>query len=396
MATRQDRWSDTASSPADALRGRDVLCFSNDWSGDPLSRTHLMRLLARENRILWVNSIGYRRPTASRADAGRALEKLRAASEPIREVEPNLFVVSPLIVPLYDRAGVRAANRILLRAQVRRAMRRLRFERPVNYVFLPSAAMVAGRLGEDTLIYHCEDEFSAFTGVSSRAMAEQEEALIRRADLVIVTSAPLLRSKAPFNPRTVLVRHGVDFDHFRKALDAETRIPEAIAALPRPVLGFFGLVADWLDLDLMARVADRFQHGSLVVLGKVTTDVSPLSGRPNVHFVGRVPYAELPAACKGFDVALIPFRINELTLNSNPLKAREYLAAGLPVVSTALPEVEAIGQCRIAGDAESFLHQIADALGDPGPGAARSETMRQETWAARLEEIRGHLADLGR
>src|SRR5438034_9234015 len=93
------------------LRGRDIVCFSHDWSGDPLSKTHLMRLLARENRILWVNSIGYRAPTVSRADLGRALRKLTAAVQPLQEPEPNLFVLNPLVVPAYGSAAIRAVNR---------------------------------------------------------------------------------------------------------------------------------------------------------------------------------------------------------------------------------------------------------------------------------------------
>jgi glycosyltransferase involved in cell wall biosynthesis len=380
--------------PADLLRGRDILCFSHDWSGDPLSKTHLMRLLARDNRILWINSIGYRTPTASKADVGRALQKLKAAAGPLREVEPNIFVLNPLAIPAYGRPSVRALNRHLLRAQVRRAMRRLRFRRPINWVFNPAAAVIAGALGEETLIYQCVDEYTAFSGVASGSLAELEETLLRRADLVIVSADRLYQSKSAYNPQTVLVRHGVDHDHFRKALDPATKVPDAIANLPRPVIGFFGLIADWVDVDLMARVAERFPGGSLVVLGKATTDVSALEGRPNVHLLGRVPYADLPAYCKGFDVALNPFRISELTLNANPLKVREYLAAGLPVVSTAIPEVEVLGQCRIGADDESFLREVQAALADPGPSLMRSEAIRPESWAARLDEIRCHLAEV--
>ena len=380
----------------DPLRGRDILCFSHDWTGDPLSKTHLMRLLARENRVLWVNSIGYRTPTASKADLGRAFRKLRAAATPVREVEPNIFVLNPLAVPAYGRPSVRALNRIWLRRQVRRATRALGFRRPINWVFNPAAAVIAGALGEETLIYQCVDEYTAFTGVQSTPLAELEQDLLRRSDLVIVSAEPLLRSKSPFNPRTVLVRHGVDHAHFRKALDPATQVPASIADLPRPVIGFFGLIADWVDVGLMARVAEHFPGGSLVVLGKATTDTSALERQPNVHMLGRVPYADLPAYCKGFDVALNPFRINELTLNANPLKVREYLAAGLPVVSTAIPEVEVLGQCRIGADADAFIREVAAALAEPGPSPARSAAMWPESWEARLDEIREHLAALPR
>jgi glycosyltransferase involved in cell wall biosynthesis len=378
---------------ADLLRGRDILCFSHDWSGDPLSKTHLMRLLARDNRVLWVNSIGYRAPSASRSDLTRAFKKVAAAMSPVREVEPNIFVLNPLAVPAHGRPSVQALNRHLLRAQVRRAMRRLGFRRPVNWIFNPAAGVVAGALDEALLIYQCVDEYTAFSGVASQSLAGLERRLLARADLVVVSADLLYQSKAPHNPRTVLVRHGVDHDHFRKALDPATRVPEAVANLPRPVVGFFGLIADWVDVELMGRVADRYPGGSLVVLGKATTDVSALRGRPNVHLLGRVPYADLPAYCKAFDVALNPFRISELTLNANPLKVREYLAAGLPVVSTNIPEVAVLGTCRVA-DGDAFLSEVGAALADPGPSAARSESVRHECWEARLDEIRGHLADL--
>ena len=377
---------------SNVLRGRDILCFSHDWSGDPLSKTHVMRILARDNRVLWVNSIGYRAPTASKADISRAFKKLAAVATPIREPEPNIFVLNPLAIPAYGKPRVRDLNRRLLRFQVKRAMRKLGFKNPLNWIFNPAAAVIAGTLGEEKVIYYCVDEYTAFSGVASRSLAEMEEGLLRRADLVIVSAEMLYQSKSPFNPRTVMVRHGVDYTHFSRALDDSTVVPEEIASLPRPVIGFHGLIADWVDLDLMMEVAKHFSHGSIVMIGKATTDTSALKSLPNVHFLGRRPYAELPAYCKGFDVALNPFRISELTLNANPLKVREYLAAGLQVVSTAIPEVEVLGQCRIGSSVEEFIREIELALADPGPSRARSEAIRAESWEARVDEIRGHLS----
>jgi glycosyltransferase involved in cell wall biosynthesis len=380
--------------PSTLLRGRDLLCFSHDWSGDPLSKTHLMRILARDNRVLWVNSIGYRTPAASKADITRAFKKLKAATSPLSEPERNIFVLNPIAVPVYGRPRIRDLNRRLLRFQVKRAMRQLGFQRPINFVFNPAAAVVAGALGEEQIIYYCVDEYTEFSGVSSSSLAELEQQLLRQSDLVIVSAERLYQSKVKTNPRTVLIRHGVDFDHFRKALDAETIVPEEIRDLPRPVIGFFGLIADWVDLDLMAAVAKRFSTGSMVLLGKATTDTSALEQIPNVHLLGRKPYAFLPAYCKGFDVALMPFRINELTLNANPLKVREYLAAGVPVVSTAIPEVEVLGLCRIGHDEGSFIREVELALEEPGPSVARSESIRSESWAARVDELRECLANL--
>lgn len=379
------------------LRGRDLVCFSHDWSGDPLSKTHLMRLLARDNRILWVNSIGYRMPSVSRADVSRAFRKLAAAVEPVREVEKNLFVLNPLAIPAYGRPFLRNLNRRFLRFQVRRAMSRLGFTRPINWVFNPAAGLLAGELGEEFLIYHCVDEYTAFAGVASQSLAEIEARLLRRSDAVFVSADRLLQSKSRENPRTFLVRHGVDHDHFRRALDPEVPIPEEIARLPRPILGYFGLIGeDWVDIDLLVHLATRLPHASLVMIGKATMDVSRLTALPNVHLLGRKPYADLPAYSRAFDVALIPFPISEVTLNANPLKAREYLASGLPVVSTAIPEVEVLGLCRIGYDPEGFAREVEAALSDPGPKAERSQAVRHESWANRLDEIRAHLASLGR
>src|SRR5262249_52586057 len=150
--------------------------------------------------------------------------KLSAARKPLTEVEPNLFVLNPLVIPAYGSQWIRSANQKWLRFQVRRAMRQLNFENPINWVFNPAAGLVAGTLDEAAIIYYCVDEYTAFSGVSSASLAELERGLMAKADLVVVSSQPLYLKKAPANPSTVLVRHGVDVAHFRKALDIRTQL----------------------------------------------------------------------------------------------------------------------------------------------------------------------------
>jgi len=374
------------------LRNRDLICLSHDWNGDPLSKTHLMRLLAQNNRVLWVNSIGYRAPTLSGADARRALNKLRAACRPLVEVEPNLFVLNPLAIPMHHSTLVGSINRQLLRGQIRRAMRALRFERPISWIFNPAAAVVAGSLGEDLLIYYCVDEYPALAGVAAESLAALESRLLRNADVVFVSSDRLLRSKAPRARRCHLVRHGVDYRNFRRALGDALPLPPDIASLPHPIVGYFGLMsADWIDVALLERIAQRFATGSLVLIGKVAMDMSRLTRYPNVHFLGSKPFTELPDYCRAFDVGIVPFPISELTLAANPLKAREYLAAGLPVVSTAIPEVEQLEHCLVADDHDSFVQSIEAALAERTSRSERSQSMREQTWAHRLDEICAHL-----
>lgn len=365
-----------------------MLCFSHDWSSDPLSKTHLMRIFARNNRVLWVNSIGYRSPTMSKGDIQRIFQKLKGLASPLVEAEPNLFVLNPLFIPIHNRPSIQRLNRYLLRQQVKAAMHRLGFKKPINWIFNPAASVIGGQLGEDKLIYYCVDEYTAISNVDAGSLAEMERGLIQRADLVIVSADRLFSSKKKLKRETVMIRHGVDFEHFRAALAPETPVPEETRDLTHPVLGYFGLIAaDWFDLDLMVFTAQRLPNVTIVLLGKCTMDISPLTRLPNVRYLGRKPYASLPAYCKGFDAAVIPFPINELTLNANPLKAREYLAAGLPVVSTRIPEVEYLGLCRIGTDRESFVREIEAALVDRSSHGARSDRMRSESWEARVEEI---------
>jgi glycosyltransferase involved in cell wall biosynthesis len=279
---------------------------------------------------------------------------------------------------------------------VLRAMKKLHFKRPISWSFLPASAPVSGRLGEEFVVYHCVDEFSAFSDTNGRHIAEMEEQLLKRADVVITSAERLRENKAKVNPRTVLVRHGVDFHHFAKACDPATVVPADIANLPRPILGFFGLVADWVDMEAIAAAARAHPEGSVVVIGKVApdADASVLKAEPNIHMLGRKAYADLPGYCKAFDVALMPFRVNELTLNANPLKVREYLAAGLPVVSSDIPEVRKVGLCKLATSTEDFVRKVDECLAEgAGPSRERAERIRHESWEAKVEEIRTHVGE---
>lgn len=379
----------------DVLRGRDIICFSHDWTGDPLSKTHLMRVLSRDNRILWINAIANRMPTTSSKDISRIFKKLKGFTEPIREVEPHIFVLNPLAIPAYGTSTVRKFNQKFLVSQVKKAMRKLKFQNPLNMVFNPAAGLLAGKLGEKELIYYCVDEYTAFTGASN-GLKEIEENLFRKADLVIVSAEKLLENKKHFNKNTFIIRHGVDFSHFRKALENETKIPDEIKDLPRPIIGFHGLLADWVDFELIKKTAEYFKNGSVILIGKIAVDaeqkVKILDDIKNVHFLGRKPYAELPAFCKGFDVALNPFAISELTLAANPLKVREYLAAGLPVVSTDIPEVRILEHCRIGENHADFLRQIEEALKSACPPKTISDSVKDESWEARIDELREIMA----
>jgi glycosyltransferase involved in cell wall biosynthesis len=374
------------------LEGASIICFAHDWGGDPTSKTHIMRILARKNRVLWINSIGMRRPTASRADLSRLASKLRRGLTGCREVEPNLFVVNPLVVPLPGIAATDRLNAVILSGTLRRLIRRLALEQPILWSFLPTVGRLLGSLGEGMVIYHCVDEYAEFAGVPKEALLRMERDLVRRADLVLTSSEQLCEERLPGNPNTHFVPHGVDTAHFAQALDATTIVPEELRRLPRPIVGFIGLLADWVDLDLLRTVAQARPAWSFALIGKSSTDLATVRELPNVHLLGQKPFSALPAYCRGIDVGTIPFRINKLTLRSNPLKLREYLAAGLPVVSTPLPEVARFASLvRLADGPAAFLAGIESALAEAEQNDAarrrRALSMTTEGWEARVEEI---------
>lgn len=377
------------------LEGESIICFAHDWGGDPTSKTHIMRILARKNRVLWVNSIGMRRPAASGRDLRRVFDKLGKGLQGCQEVEPNLFVANPMVVPLPGWGLADRVNAGLLAAMLRRLCLRHGLRNPILWTFMPNVGRLLGRLGERLVIYHCVDEYSAFSGVSREAIARMERDLVRRADLVLTSSERLAAERSALNPNTRFVTHGVDVGHFAQALDPGVETPADLRDIPHPVIGFFGLLADWVDLDLVRAMALERPRWSFVLVGKEATSVAALRGLPNVHLLGQKPYALLPAYCRGFDVGIIPFRTNELTVRANPLKLREYLAAGLPVVSTPLPEVARYRPfAHLADGATGFIEAITAALGERNPALdrARAQAMASESWEARVAEIERHIA----
>jgi len=372
------------------LENDSIICFAHDWEGDPTSKTHIMRILARKNRVLWINSIGMRRPTASRADLGRLALKLRRSVTGCREVEPNLHVASPLTLPFPGSRLASGINASILEITLRRISRRLGLRRPILWSFLPNVGPLLGRLGERMVIYHCVDEYSAFTGVPAETLKRMETDLVRRSHLVLTSAERLRDERRPFNPETHFIPHGVDVAHFSRALDPATKIPDDLRALPRPIIGFFGLIADWVDLGIVRSLALSRPESSIVLLGKAACDLGEIQGLRNVHLLGRKPYSDLPAYCRGFDVGILPFRINRLTLRANPLKLREYLAAGLPVVATPLPEVARYEKLvRLATGDDDFITGVDEALRGrtPAADARRVEAMREESWEARVQRI---------
>ena len=205
---------------------------------------------------------------------------------------------SPLVIPFHGNRAARWMNRRMLTWSLRRACRKLGFHKPITWTFVPSSADVAGSLGERLVVYHCVDEYSQFTGTDKTAILDMERRLMEKSDLVIVSSSRLYETKRRYNPNTFLVTHGVDVAHFRNACLPATAAPEDCPELRHPVIGFFGLIADWVDLEIIRYLAASRPEWSFLLIGEVQTDISVLRELPNVHLLGRRNYQSLPAYCK--------------------------------------------------------------------------------------------------
>jgi len=377
------------------IEGRTILCFACGYDAPPTSKHHVMHILAERNTVLWVNYHASRAPTASSSDALHMARKLADVFSGLRRPRRNLYVLTPLVVPLPASPWARRLNRVLLISQIRRALDRLRNGPLQIWSFTPDVAYALGHFGEEKVVYYCVDDHAAFTGYDRQQVLRDEEALCRRADLVVTTSMALQESKKAWNPNTILVPHGVDYEHFSRAVREDLPCPPDIADIPHPRLGFFGLIRDWVDLALLADIARARPDWHIVMIGDADSNVNLAQYRTirNMHFLGRKPYEDLPAYCKAFDVGLIPFKINELTKAVNPIKLREYLAAGLPVVSTPLPEVRLYKDLvHLANGKHSFDKMAQAALATTPAGRTRLNTaMAEETWPEKLRAIYGGL-----
>jgi glycosyltransferase involved in cell wall biosynthesis len=368
-----------------------IVCFAKDWNEDPTSCNHVMRALSQGNRVLWLNSVCARRPNfGSARDLRKIGRKLISFFRGPRKVDRNLWVYTPLVLPFpYSRVAV-AVNLWILRGTVSTLRRYLGMREFQLWTFLPTTAAYFGRMGESLAVYYCTDEWSGFKHLGSVPVASMEQELCQKVDVVFTTSRPLLERKSAYNKETHLASHGVDYAHFASALDGGTRVADDLERLPRPVVGFFGLVENWIDLTLLAYLAEHRPEWSIVLVGELAVNVSVLRGFPNVHLLGRRPYADLPRYAKAFDVAICPFVSNELTRSINPIKLREYLSAGLPVVVSGIPEAPVYaGSCRlVSGGPEEFVKACEAALRDDSPALRRerSNDMQHETWERRVGE----------
>jgi glycosyltransferase involved in cell wall biosynthesis len=381
-----------------------VVCFAGvDWwyHNRGHSECQIMRRLASSHKVLWINSIGMRmpRPGATELPVHRYVRKLRSTLKGLRRDASGMWVYSPLFLPRYTEAAL-AWNGRFLAAQVRMLRRWLGIERPSVWVTVPTAAPALARGSWERVVFNRSDDFSAFPEVTSPVIAKLERELLAKADRVLYVNRPLYERERDGLRHAELIDHGVDFEHFAGARPVPHQPPAGgpleLRSLPRPIVGFYGALDDYtVDLDLMIRTARAVPHGTLLVIGPRAMEIDRLLAEPNVVYLGPIAYENLPAYAAQFDVGIMPWLRNEWIEACNPIKLKEYLALGFPVVTTRFPMLEPYENLVLAAaDPQGFLSQLGSALADRDlEGArARRERVRHSSWLALSEQVAVWLA----
>jgi glycosyltransferase involved in cell wall biosynthesis len=314
---------------------------------------------------------------------------LRAFGPPIRAAE-GVRVRTLLQLPFHRFSIVKRLNQVLMMATVRWVMWREGISSPLVWCTVPHVAGLAGRIRNSSTVYYCIDDYSAVPGVNADAVRKLDAELTERANLVFVASETLLEPKTRLNANTYHSPHGVDLDHFAGAQEKPARLPE-LGSRQGPVVGFFGLVEDYIDLDLLEFLARERPSWTILVIGHVAVQPDRLPRRDNLLFIGPRPYESLPDYGRHFTAAVIPYRLTDFTFHANPLKLREYLAMGKPIVATRTPQTEQFTDViDVVDSREGWLEALDAAVSTPQTDAmihARIQRVQDTSWDSRLTRV---------
>ncbi len=458
-----------------------IIAFTKDWNDVPTCTTHILREMARTIPVLWVSSIGMRKPKAtSRKDMRRILGRIISGLRRAEWKENNLRVLKPILIPKAESPFAKWLNRKIFAWYVRREVarlhggkvtrwhgnrgregdtlssrenNRLHIQQPLTpnpepltleyWCFMPNAVDllplpsselgVPGSVFTDSnqkrnserltrnsepgtrIVYYCADDWGQFHNLDGAWMDAKERELVSRADAVFVTSRFLeekfgaggreqgdgeQKEPGTRNPElgTILhyLPHGVEYARFAQALDKTLPMPDDVAELPKPVIGFYGNLHPWVDFKIIAELAIARPEWSIVLIGEKYADVTELEALSNIHLLGRREHSCLHNYCRAFDVAIIPYDMSNPRMESvNPVKTKELLAAGLPIVAADVPELRNYGDDVLTcAGADAWLAALERQLARTDQNEI-SERVRSESWQDKVATIREIVDGLG-
>jgi glycosyltransferase involved in cell wall biosynthesis len=388
-----------------------LLVFSDDWGRHPSSCQHLIGELLATRPVVWFNTIGTRPPRLDRLTLERALGKLREWIAPQRRAtgapssgaagddaaEPAPIVRSPVMWPRFRRAPERRLNTRLLDRAIRRALRP--GERAIGVTTLPLVADLIGRAPVERWIYYCVDDLGEWPGLDRETLVAMERRLVERVDDIVVVSRPLEQRIRSLGREATLLTHGVDLEHWRLPQSA----PDGrLGSLEPPLVVFWGVVDRRLAVDWLDAAARRLERGTVVLVGPRNNPDPRLGRTPRLALEDPLPYRELPRLAAAASVLVMPYADLPATRAMQPLKLKEYLATGLPVVASSLPAVEPwCDACDVVGSAEEFAEAVARRLesGLPAAQATARQRLAEESWKRKADVfesvLRGDRSALG-
>lgn len=374
----------------------DILLLSTaDWDNPSwTNKQHVAAELARRGfRILYVELPGTRRPTVTRRDLGRIWRRLGRGLTPPRRVRDNVWVWSPIVIPWQHIWIIRQLNRLLLSVQLLHAQHEAGFSPRVMWTYWPLTTLYYDTARYGLVVYHSVDDIKEQPGMPKALIAVAEQDMARAADVIFTTSPHLYEVNKALNPNTHFQPNVADFGHFNRAMQPGP-LPADLEPIAEPRIGFIGAVSGYKqDFQLIAQTAEARPDYQFVLIGDVgegdpLTDPGVLRARANIHLMGPRAYADLPDYLRGFQVAILPSRLNEYTRSMFPMKFFEYLAAGRPVVGTRIESLLDYEGMALLREPEAFARGLDEALaGQLAPLDERLDLARNNTYETRTDRM---------
>ena len=401
-------------------KNRPLIVFGEDWGAHPSSTQHIVKILGQNRQIIWLNSIGLRKPKLTLHDVSRLFNKVKSfivnqqKSNKTKDGSSNsndnnnsqFIIINPLVIPCANSWLSLKLSKTILNWQLKLACGGLKLKDAIIWASLPTSVDYLELFGKAPCVYYCGDDFASLAGVDHQFVSQKERELIARSRYIFTASEKLL-DKFP-TEKVVNIPHGVNFSLFSKPVETTPLdLPQG-----KPIAGFYGSISAWLDQDLLVQTIKALPHWYFVFIGKVDCNVDKLQQFSNVYFLGAKPHVDLPKYIQNWNVAILPFINNKQIQMCNPLKLREYIASGTPIVTTDFNALNGYRkylqisnankpfyQAILLANAEittavnfDKLDNISDLLVITQVKQSRKASVMDESWESRATTVQRYLA----